>query len=44
MNAGFSQVIALGGTQGGLNSALLDHLRAEKVNEFVLCDGDQAGQ
>ena len=44
MQAGFSQVMALGGTQG-LNSALLDHLRAEKVSELVLClDGDQAGQ
>jgi DNA primase catalytic core len=44
MQAGFSQVMALGGTQG-LNSALLEHLRAEKVKELVLClDGDQAGQ
>ena len=44
MQAGFSQVMALGGTQG-LNAALLDHLRAEKVSELVLClDGDQAGQ
>jgi DNA primase catalytic core len=44
MQAGFSNVMALGGTQA-LNAALLDHLRAEKVHELVLClDGDQAGQ
>jgi DNA primase catalytic core len=44
MQAGFSNVMALGGTQG-LNAPLLDHLHTEKVQELVLClDGDQAGQ
>ena len=44
MHAGFSQVMALGGTQG-LNAPLLEHLRAEKVSDLVLClDGDPAGQ
>jgi len=44
MQAGFSQVMALGGTQG-MNTPLLEHLRAEKVSDLVLClDGDPAGQ
>jgi DNA primase catalytic core len=44
MHAGTSNVMALGGTQG-LNAPLLEHLRAEKVTDLVLClDGDPAGQ
>jgi hypothetical protein len=42
--AGFPNVMALGGTQG-FNEALLDHLKREKVGELVLClDGDEPGQ
>ena len=42
--AGFSNTMALGGVQG-LSEALLEHLRAQKVREVVLClDGDQAGR
>ena len=42
--AGFSNTMALGGTQG-LNAALLEHLHAEKVKEVLLClDGDGPGQ
>ena len=42
--AGFSNVMAMGGTQG-FNAALLEHLRGEKVSELVLClDGDEAGR
>ena len=41
--AGFTNVMAMGGTQG-LTAALVEHLRAEKVGELVLClDGDEAG-
>ena len=42
--AGFRNVIALGGAQG-FNDRLLEHLKHEKVAELVLClDGDAAGQ
>jgi len=42
--AGFTHVMALGGTQG-LNSALIGHLRAESVKDLVLClDADEAGR
>ena len=42
--AGFTNVMALGGTQG-LTAAVVDHLKAEKVGELVLClDGDGPGQ
>jgi hypothetical protein len=41
---GFPNVMALGGTQG-LTAAIIDHLKAEKVPELVLClDGDPPGQ
>ena len=42
--AGFGNVMALGGTQG-FNSVLLEFLRAEKVARLALClDGDEAGK
>jgi hypothetical protein len=42
--AGFTNVMAMGGTQG-LTAALVEHLKAEKVGELVLClDGDEPGQ
>jgi hypothetical protein len=44
MQAGLSNVMALGGVQG-LNEDLLAHLKAEKVKQVVLClDGDEAGR
>jgi DNA primase catalytic core len=43
IQAGFPHTVALGGTQG-LTEALVDHLRAQRVPELVLClDGDEAG-
>lgn len=42
--AGFPNVMAMGGTQG-LTAAILEHLKLEKVRKLVLClDGDGPGQ
>jgi hypothetical protein len=42
--AGFLNVMPMGGTQG-FNASLLEHLKREKVAELVLClEGDSAGQ